>query len=1188
MGAVDEVEDTLSGARVALKKLYDLSPEGVYRLKREFRRLAQHGHPNLVQLFELTADADGMVGFTMELVDGCDFVSHCRQIDCGAAALDEGRVRSSLPQLVAGVRALHERKLLHQDIKPSNVLVSRSDGRVVVVDFGLATRLGASDSATLSANWGGTPAYMAPEQAELGSPLGPAADWYAVGVVLYEVLTGDLPFPGTPYEIVHRKAHAEPPDILACAPAAPRDLALLCSRLLQRRPEERPTGEEIAAMLENGRAPVTINPPPQAMNPRVVGRGEQLGALLEEFDAVRSGASRVALLRGDSGIGKTTILREFIRRAKERDPSVTSLGGRCYQRESIPFRGIDSVMDQLSRLWMRMSRADAMYLLPREPEFLIQSFPVLARVREVAEAATKETATSPEDARIRSFIALRETLQRLARRGPLVLWLDDVQWIDADSVGLLRFTMTQGAEAPPLLLVLVSRPPQNAGSGDAEPSFAPVLSHARIIDVGPLPERDMRTLISEIVGHDDAVVVAAAARATGNPFLGALFARHAAINSGSANADPVEMLARELEASSPHGRTLLELVCLADGPISAHAVAAAAGLTKESAIRELLALESQSLLRLAPGPRADAFEPYHDRVRDWVSQGLNAEGRRELHARLGVALEREHGDSATCFRHFLEAGLIRQAAGHALRAANDAEGRLAFVQAAEHYRTCAELEPPGSPQQYSLRRALADSLSRAGHGVVAADAYLSAAEIGDPAGRLTCTLRAAEELFRCGRSARGLAIVRSVSSSVGLPYPRVTWLAIVALLSWRAFARIGLRFSARRPRSSRATKQQERLDVCNSAAFCLGFADLLMTSYYQALNLRLSLKAGEAKQLARAVAAEAVYVVTGPKPMSQRADQLLATARDLAESANDARSRALVVHFEGTVAFLRGRWREGYRVSREGERLMRAAGGATFWELATAALYTLGSLFMLGDLQTMREILRPKLQEAEARNDLYALTVLRIGYPHILNLADDATALAREEIASVMSLWPAEAFTIPKYWELVDLTHLDLYESEPESALARIRAAAAAMKRSLPMRNQTSRVRVRLAHARAALAVAARRMAPTDALEEAERAIQFLAREKGTWAPALALPLRAGVATLRGDTGAALRLLELAEQGLYAADMSLDASFARRARGRLLGGSGGTELAGSADEWLTSQGIRNTTALARVYVPGLV
>lgn len=231
MGEVFEAHDCETGELLALKVLARADGDTVTRFKREFRAVQATSHPNLVSLRELVRDGESWF-FTMELVRGHHFMEYVGR--------DMARLRPALRQLTDGLRILHDAGLIHRDIKPSNVMVTPT-GRVVLLDFGLVT---AADPARQSMNTVGTIEYMAPEQA-FGQKVSEASDWYSVGVMLYEALTGQLPYAGHPMQILVEKKQREatPPDELA--PGAPPDLAALCRELLRIDPERRPLGTEI-------------------------------------------------------------------------------------------------------------------------------------------------------------------------------------------------------------------------------------------------------------------------------------------------------------------------------------------------------------------------------------------------------------------------------------------------------------------------------------------------------------------------------------------------------------------------------------------------------------------------------------------------------------------------------------------------------------------------------------------------------------------------------------------------------------------------------------------------------------------------------------------------------------------------------------------------------------------------------
>ena len=334
---------------------------------------------------------------------------------------------------------MHEAGRAHRDLKPSNVLVTKT-GRVVILDFGLATDL--VPEGTLQVGGPlvmGTVAYMAPEQAA-GLPVSPAADWYSVGVMLYEALTGRLPFLGRPEEVLTNKQRYEPPAPHTLEHHVPADLDSLCADLLRREPKARPTVLEILQRL-GGPAVVRLEaahglPSSTLYQVPLVGRGHHLEGLEAAFADMRGGRTVVLYLHGRSGAGKTALAQHFLNTLKERHQAVI-LSGRCYEREDLPYKAFDSLVDALGRHLEGLSRSDLRPLLPRDLGPLARVFPVLRHIATVTAGAKSEKIPDQQELRRRAFAALRQLFISLGDRKPLVLFIDDLQWGDLDSAALL-------------------------------------------------------------------------------------------------------------------------------------------------------------------------------------------------------------------------------------------------------------------------------------------------------------------------------------------------------------------------------------------------------------------------------------------------------------------------------------------------------------------------------------------------------------------------------------------------------------------------------------------------------------------------------------------------------------------------------------------------------------------------------
>jgi serine/threonine protein kinase len=342
VGSVYLAQDRQTGEPVALKKLSRVDAKSVLRFKREFRSLANMQHPNLVRLYDLEREHDGIWFLTMEYVPGTDLVSHLRPEGAPAPDwhTDPARVLSSFRQLARGVSALHGAGMLHRDLKPSNVLVT--DDRVLVLDFGLVRNIDERDArVTEEGMVSGTPAYMAPEQA-CAQPLHEAADWYAVGVMLYEVLAGELPFDGSLVQIMRQKVESEPTPIVQLEPDAPRALTDLCMALLRRDPAQRPSGAEILSRLGGTHPPVTRTTDidtgsltdVQPTAPSFLGRSEPLQRLRRALGEVERGQTVAVHVHGLSGSGKSALLEHFLSGVEtEGGSAVLVLRSRCYERE---------------------------------------------------------------------------------------------------------------------------------------------------------------------------------------------------------------------------------------------------------------------------------------------------------------------------------------------------------------------------------------------------------------------------------------------------------------------------------------------------------------------------------------------------------------------------------------------------------------------------------------------------------------------------------------------------------------------------------------------------------------------------------------------------------------------------------------------------------------------------------------
>ncbi|MCC7540601.1 MAG: AAA family ATPase, partial [Deltaproteobacteria bacterium] len=895
-GTVHEATDLETGERVALKRLTRFDATAILRFKREFRALADVSHPSVARLHELFSVGDEWC-FTMELVEGLDIVSAIRggalvgdqprDSAVPKAPRDLARMRRLARGLASGVHALHRAGKLHRDLKPSNVIVTDAE-RVVLLDFGLVADTSPGRSLDESADQpiAGTPAYMSPEQGR-GDATGPPSDWYSVGVILFEAMTGRVPFQGGMLEVLDRKQREDPPDPRGLVPDLPDDVASLCHRLLAREPSLRPTGAEVLAAL--GVSPSERTGITDHDESPWVGRASELSMLDVALSRTRKGSCVVALVHGASGMGKSALLRRFLRSATTSHAALV-LESRCHDRETVPYKALDGAVDALTAA-LRAVRELAETMVPRDALALARVFPVLRRVDALTAPVLRPPPADPVELRRRAFLALRELLSRLADARPVVLAVDDLQWADDDSFDVLE-ELVRGPDPPAILVLLVAETIDET----APPKLLELrvrlekLHEARAIELvdmhlEPFSPEEALELSRALRGPDapepDEIVRVAA----GSPFLVQELARHAGVSAhpddapgavdlrvGATTGAARRVLAWLAVAAVPLPRSLL-------GDLASHPSATAPTTAREPAGADGLdaALEALSRAGLVVASSDTlAVELSHDRVRRAVLGSLADGALADAHRSLAAALARSGSDDhAALADHYRAIGDLARARRHAELAGDRAFAALAFDEAARRFRDALAMTTGSDATR--VRRRLADALACAGRGTAAAQIYAAAAaEATDALEALTLRSLAAQQLLRAGHLDEGLARADAllenlhVSPSGDDDVERATD-ALRAEIDGAGPEALAARRRVARP------ERLLEMEVCWSIATGLAGVDPRRGRTLHRRALRTALEVGDAPVLVRALAWESIVsALAGDAPSRARADDLAA------------------------------------------------------------------------------------------------------------------------------------------------------------------------------------------------------------------------------------------------------------------------------------------------------------------------
>ncbi len=740
-------EDTATGTEVAVA-LYDTAGVGAgiqARARREADAMRKLGdHPQVVTVLDTGEDA-GNPYIVSRYMPGGDVAG---LLSAAGGSLEVTRAVEIAADVSRALEHAHARGIVHRDLKPANVWID-DDGHARLGDFGLATT--EARARVSGGTLVGTVAYLPPEQA-LGEAAGPKADLYSLGALLYEMLTGQPPFPGDDVvSIISQHLHADPVPPSRHNQRVPEALDRVVLELLAKRPEDRSAnaGESRKRMLaaleekpDEAAEERRSNPLESLAGGVFVGRERELERLREAVDAALAGRGSLQLLVGEPGIGKTRGAEELATYARVSGARV--YWGRCREDEGAPaywpwvqaIRSYARDADPVALAWqLGGGAAEVAQLIP-----------------EVAEKLDIEPAkgTDSEEARFRLFDSVTSLLLAAARDRPIVIVLDDLHWADEPSLLLLLFAARELATSGLLILGTY----RDVELGRHHP-LARVLGEISSIEGSeriPLRGLSIGAVERYIEMTSGAAAPPGLANAVqeqtdGNPFFVGevvrLLASEGKLTRGGSVADLQipqgvrEVVGRRLDRLSERTNEALRVAAVIGRDFEEELVWRVADLRPEdlmTAAREAIA--ERLVTDLGDGHYSFA----HALVRDTLYEELSPPKRSALHERAGLAIEEVCGGNVDerlgeLAHHFLEAaprGDLAKAIDYAQRAGEQDMEQLAYEDAVEVYASALEvldlMERPDEALRCSLLLSLGGAEAKSARVTDAREAFERAAE----------------------------------------------------------------------------------------------------------------------------------------------------------------------------------------------------------------------------------------------------------------------------------------------------------------------------------------------------------------------------------------------------------------------------------------------------------------------------
>ncbi|MBN2381867.1 protein kinase [bacterium] len=749
MGTVYKATDLTDNRILALKVLdyRGTVDESESRFRREFRAISKCHHPHVVVVHDISSDGT-ILFIVMEYIKGPDLRGHLiRKLK--NKGVQEFSLREFIEifiQVCDGLDFIHSQKIIHRDIKPENILIE-SGPHAKIMDFGLSRVLDVSSYITKTGEIMGTAAYLSPEQGR-GEKVGYWSDIYSLGVVMFEAVTGRLPFNGTnPIALVFQHIQEMPVSPKTYNPGIPDKLEQIIMKTLQKDPFERyqraseivddlryVVDEASSAGVIDEKTSVLellsslVKRPDFLFDPVFVGRREELNQINEMIIDVKNDRGATLLIEGDAGIGKTRLVEEASRFIKKfmKKGTILMVSGSCAEHETIPYKPLieclrnllvksEVLSDQQTREHINDWGKELATLLPELGVFLKGGS---------ERVVINDAQTEPNHEKIKQVLyqSVARFLRLICDRRPIIIFVDNLQWADSATLDMFRALMSETANMP-LLLMSAYRP------YDFIRTFFQFLSErkqvsgtysARRLSIKPLKSKDIKKMVLSMLGSSTLTFESFIDRITtiseGNPYYieeimrssleegtlrrheGSWQIDQESVQSISMPSTIRELVMKRLQHLTPVLQHMLEYVAVLGRVNQISLLSTLMNMPEQDILNLIDDLIRQGIL-VENQPNQKEPEEYsfqHTLLRDILVKRIQRKSKMLIHERIANYFEETYRDSQDehfeqLAYHYLQSRNKAKALKYVLLSADRADRIFANETALDYYRKALKL-----------------------------------------------------------------------------------------------------------------------------------------------------------------------------------------------------------------------------------------------------------------------------------------------------------------------------------------------------------------------------------------------------------------------------------------------------------------------------------------------------------------